>query len=236
MAKTGARVPDHNRPLGHFRLRFVEYTRRDGTRIVRAYPRKRPGEPAPIVKAWQEDLPFTRRAIASMAQCTTRFIEPWLPRSGYTMWDWLNAMFHGKGMRHTSPHQYPKQTPLLFRDPQGPMWEGADRILTPTVKVKRAAAINGVYGAWTQLAPDTELWDTNDFWRSNLNPGRITFRAKGLYQITFRTSAYQNGAISMLTRVMLNGTTQIAQDHDDGTSEFTAVPSGTFLYYCNAGD
>jgi len=236
MAKTGARVPDHARPLGHFRLRFVEYTRRDGTRIVRSYPRKRPGEPAPIVKAWQEDLPFTRRAIASMSQCTTRFIEPWLPRSGYTMWDWLNAMFHGKGMRHTSPHQYPKQPPLLFREPPNPKWEGAPRILTPTVKVKKTTVTHGIYGSWVWLTPNSELWDTNDFWRSTPNPERLTIRAKGLYLVSHNSHGYSGGAITMATRIMLNGTTQLEIRHDTGDGDAQATPGGSFFWYFNAGD
>jgi len=236
MAKTDSRAPQHAKPLGRFRLRFVSYYRRDGTRIVRSWPRKRPGDPTPIVKAWQEDLKITRRIIGSMSQCTTKFIEPWLPRSGYTLWDWLNAMHHGKGMRHKHPGQSPNMLPYLFRDPPSKMWEGAPRILTPTAKVKASAAQNGVFGAWTQMPADTELWDTNDFWRLTPTPGRITIRAAGLYQVTFRGECYRNPTSEMTLRCMLNGATELAKDHDTGNANFSGICQATFLYYFNPLD
>jgi len=236
MAKTDSRVPQHVRPLGHFRKRMVVYFRRDGTRIVRSWPKKRPGIPAPLVQAWQEDLKITRRVIGSMAQCTTKFIEPWLPRSGYTLWDWLNAMHHGRGMRHNQPGQSPNMLPYLFRDPPSRMWEGAPRVLTPTAKVKKSTVTHGVYGSWVALTPNTELWDTNDFWRLDVNPGRLTIRAAGLYLVSHNSHAYSGGAVTMATRILLNGATVIDIRHDTGDGDAQATPSGSFFYYFNALD
>jgi len=192
MAKTDSRAPQHARPLGRFRKRVVSFYRRDGTRIVRSWPVKRPGEPAPIVKAWQEDLPFTRRAIASMSQCTTKFIEPWLPRSGYTMWDWLNAMFHGRGLRHIYPGQKPNMLPYLFRNPPDKKWEGAPRVLTPIAQIHRAAAEALTANVMKTLTLNVEDWDTNDFWRSTPTPERLTVRAAGLY-LFYADAEYSGG-------------------------------------------
>lgn len=236
MAKTDSKAPAHARPLGRFRLRVVSYYRRDGKRIVRSWPKKRGGSGPVVVQAWQEDLKFTRGAIKSMSGCTTRFADDVTPRSGYTMWDWLNAMFHGRGLRHVHHGQEPNVLPLLFRDPQNKKWEGAPRVLTPTAKVLRSAAESIANGSFSTLTPNTEVWDTNDFWRSTPTPKRLTIRAKGLYVVSASIEYPAGGAYSVHAHIEDNNGTWYGGHNGQAVSGWNAYLNCIGFGYFNPND
>lgn len=194
------------------------------------------GETPPVVVAWQEDLKQTRSNIKSMAGCTTKFAADVTPRSGYTMWDWLNAMHHNRGFRHVYNGQTPNVLPFLFRNPPTKKWEGAPRVLTPTVKVNRSSAITGTFGSFVSVIPNTEVWDTNDFWRPSDHPERLTFRAQGMYLVMIAMHGYRNGSTEIAFVVKKNGVALGITAHDIGNANFAATAIAVFPYYFVPGD
>jgi len=112
--------------------------------------------------------------------------------TGYTWRDVLYAASHGRHFEYhggkkdengnTTTHKQPPK-PLVQTLDLGKAREGNLRVLTPTVKVHRAAAESLTNDTWKTLTPDTRDWDNCFFWNPDDHPERLTCNNGGLYLV-----------------------------------------------------
>lgn len=110
------------------------------------------------------------------------------------------------------------------------------RVITPTVKVSRAATQNVTNATLTTVTPDTLYWDNNAFWNATVNPSRLTFRTAGLYLVLAYIQWSTNGNSYRKLSFIKNGSESIGDLISWPTSEGPTDQFALTMEYFHAGD
>jgi len=113
--------------------------------------------------------------------------------------------------------------------------QGEVRMATPTVSVQRLAAVNILTSSDTIITPDTENWDTNNFWNPTSPTSYLTARGAGLYLIGANLQWAVQSAGQRTLRIQINGTTydEVSQPGQATTAVFQSI---LVLAYLHAAD
>jgi len=245
-SRTPAHPPNMTRdsePLRSWKRTYQPYrrtvmfiNRKDGTAVVRSWPRYKIKVTSELEQAQRDD--FARGAHLSNLQwaCSQEQARALTPHSGFVPRDVLTVAYYGKFIHNLGENEHSEELPLLFREPPSHLYEGAPRVITPTARVRKAGTIAAVAGSFVNVIPDTKDWDNNNFWSSTTNPGRLTFRSQGLYVIHLQMHGPAVTSAEMFAQIRDKNGNQIAGNHDSGNSNFQPSIDCFRLIYANAGD
>jgi len=110
--------------------------------------------------------------------------------------------------------------------------EGEQRVTTPTAMVQRLAAVSIGPSADTIVTPDTELWDTNNFWNPASPTEYLTARSGGLYLIGINLQWAANVNNQRTVRLSINGVNYeaVTQAGQASTNVFQNVITIAYLH------
>jgi len=113
--------------------------------------------------------------------------------------------------------------------------EGEQRVTTPTAMVQRLAPVSIGPSSDTIVTPDTELWDTNNFWNPMAPTEYLTARSAGLYLVGINLQWATSTTGQRTLRLAINGVNYeaVTQAGQASTNVFQNVIT---ICYLHAGD
>jgi len=202
------------RPLIPPRGSPVTLTSWKATPVLRARPRARGPVKSELQQAWIYSF--------IEAACLSKGPDPlaydaanfWADDTGWYYRDVIERAMAGK---------------LIYR-------EGETHIRTPTVNVSRSSAETIPTSTFTDLSPNTKLWDTNSFWAPT-TPKILVVRSPGLYSFGYNVEWSSNGTGTRYHRILLNGATPLLiETNQPSGSGYAGQFSASGLYYFHALD
>lgn len=218
------------RRIVHFR------TYKDKIVYASKWPKRRGPAMSPVQKAWIDRFIEWAHNSKQPDPCAVATAATLTPNTGFWPRDVIHYAGAGKLLHMGSPSGMTSPLPYLFAHPPSTKYEGAPRVITPTVNVSQSANFSYPSAVFVAIQPTVKEWDNNAFWDGTGAPKRLTARATGLYQLNAQVLGYSGGGVDVFLEVRKNGGSAVLYAHDSGSAFFSAVANVNSPIYLSAGD
>lgn len=209
---------------------------KDQMLYVSTWPKRRGPPKSEIQKAWIQR--FTEWAINSKQPdpCAVANAANLAPHTGFWPRDIIHYAGTGRFIYDQGPNGINPPLPYLFLHPPSQRYEGAPRVLTPTVNLKRTNKQDGIAGQFIQILPNEANWDNNNFWSSTLNPARITVRSRGAFAVLASVEMQAVAGGDAFLELRDKNGLRIAGAHDNSNANFAGWLNIVTIVFAEAGD